>query len=72
MRPTAEQSDRFCDSDVLAGGEIGWEQDPNGVCFPCTVAAPCLEDAMTRAARRLRQETGVHIARVETEMKMFA
>lgn len=71
VRPSAEQSDRFCNSDVLASGEIGWEQDPNGVSFPCTVATPCLEDAVTWAARRLRQETGVQIARVEIEMKMF-
>ncbi|MEW1657911.1 hypothetical protein [Streptomyces sp. NPDC093707] len=70
-RPTDEQADQFCHSDVLASGEIGWEQDPNGVCFPCTVEAPCLEDAVTWAAARLRQEIGVELVRVEIEMKMF-
>lgn len=63
-RPTQEQSDQFDHADALAGGEIGWEEDPDGMHFPCTVSSPHLEEALSWAVTRL-EELGVKTARIE-------
>lgn len=63
-RPGEAQSDRFDHADALAGGEIGWEEDPDGVRFPCAVTAPHLEEAVAWAVERLA-ELGLPVARVE-------
>lgn len=62
--PTEEQSDQFDHADSLAGGEIGWEEDPHGTRFPCAVVAPHLEEAVAWAVERMT-ELGMPIARVE-------
>ncbi|MET4927409.1 hypothetical protein P3L51_34465 [Streptomyces sp. PSRA5] len=63
--PTREQSDCFDHDDVLAGGQVGWEQDQQGTRFPCAVRAPQLEEAVAWAVERLG-ELGLRIVRVET------
>ncbi|MFE3251116.1 hypothetical protein [Streptomyces sp. NPDC059209] len=63
-RPTEEQSDQFDHADALAGGEIGWEEDPDCTYFPCTVSSPHLEDALSWAVARL-EELGVKTDRIE-------
>ncbi|MFE7317823.1 hypothetical protein ACFU7T_32690 [Streptomyces sp. NPDC057555] len=64
QRPTEEVSDRFDHAPALAGGEIGWEEDADGVRFPCAVRAEHLEEAVTWAARQL-DDLGVPIASME-------
>lgn len=65
-QPTEEQSDLFDRTDALGGGEIGWEQDPDGVQFPCTVSSPHLEEALAWAVTQL-EELGVKTARIEMQ-----
>ncbi|MFR9727535.1 hypothetical protein ACL02R_29860 [Streptomyces sp. MS19] len=56
-RPGEVESDRFDRSDALAGGEIGWEEDPG------VVRAARAEDAVAWAVERLA-EAGIGIADV--------
>lgn len=66
-RPTRQDSDRFDHAPALSGGEIGWEEDPNTVRFPCVVSAEHLEEAVMWAMRHLC-ELGMPITRVEMSL----
>ncbi|MEW1674873.1 hypothetical protein AB0O47_16730 [Streptomyces noursei] len=68
-RPTGEDSDRFDCADSLAGGEIGWEEGPDGVQFPCAVKAPHLEVAVSWATERLG-ELGLIVGRIEMTLPL--
>ncbi|MFI7276644.1 hypothetical protein [Streptomyces sp. NPDC049879] len=68
--PGTEESDRFDRSDALAGGEIGWEEDPGGVRFPCVVRAARAEDAVAWAVERLGR-AGIGIADVRMPLTDF-
>ena len=63
-RPSQEDSNRFDHASTLAGGEIGWEEDPDGVQFPCTVQTEHLEEAVTWATKQL-SDLGMPIAKME-------
>ncbi|MFR9727278.1 hypothetical protein ACL02R_28535 [Streptomyces sp. MS19] len=69
-RPGEVESDRFDRSDALAGGEIGWEEDPGGVRFPCVVRAVRAEDAVAWAVERLAR-AGIGTADVRLPLADF-
>ncbi|WP_052848232.1 hypothetical protein [Streptomyces avicenniae] len=69
-RPTEEDSGRFDRSDALAGGEIGWEEDPGGVRFPCTVRAADAQAAVAWAVERLTG-AGLEIADIRMPLADF-
>ncbi|MGX2995467.1 hypothetical protein JNUCC64_14410 [Streptomyces sp. JNUCC 64] len=62
-RPGERESDAFDRADGLAGGEVGWEEDPGGVRFPCTVPAASAREAVGWAVERLAR-IGVTVAEV--------
>ncbi|MFD7548484.1 hypothetical protein [Streptomyces sp. NPDC059816] len=63
-RPTERESDAFDHAPELAGGAIGWEEDPRGVRFPCTVRAASARDAVLWAVDRLAA-AGVPVSTVK-------
>ncbi|GGZ15171.1 hypothetical protein GCM10010387_04320 [Streptomyces inusitatus] len=69
-RPSEKESDAFDHSDALAGGEIGWEEDPSGVWFPCTVRAATVGEAVEWAVERLAA-VGVLISDVRVALTDF-
>jgi hypothetical protein len=55
---------RLLPLDDLAGGAIGWEEDPGGVRFPCTVRAASAREAVLWAVERLAA-VGVPVSAVK-------
>ncbi|MFJ4771399.1 hypothetical protein ACIP88_20195 [Streptomyces uncialis] len=68
-RPNERESDAFDHAAALAGGEIGWEEDPSGVRFPCTVRAASAREAVMWAVERL---AGVGVPVSDVRMPLTA